>query len=189
MPKQPSSKRPPPRIGLARGGRPPKPTLLHKIEGTARPHRHDVRRAEPEVEGDLAHKPAPDWLTDAQRQLWSDFLLDAPRDVLKRIDWAVFANYIEVVDRHARLIRAQQKLDQGTEMPFLVKAKHGPMLSPYLRAINHCVLLMIRMQGEMGFTPAARARLVTGSPESEDDEASDGWDVLRTLRVVQGGKK
>jgi P27 family predicted phage terminase small subunit len=170
-------------------GRPPKPTVLHKIEGTARPHRHDIRMAEPQAEGDLAHKPAPEWLTDSQRELWADLLLDAPRDLLKRIDWSVFANYIEVVDRHARLVQAQQKLDQDQSLPFLVKSKHGPMLSPYLRAINHCVLLMIRMQGEMGFTPAARARLVTAPPEREGDDAANPWNVLRSLRVVQGGKK
>lgn len=159
---------------------------LHKIEGTFQPVRHGGL-VEPEAHGDLAAKPPPGWMTSAQRELWAECLLDAPRDLLRRIDWAVFANYIELVDRHAILIRAQQKLNQDLALPFLIKTSSGIAVSPYLRAINQCVLLMTRLQGEMGFTPIARARFAR--VETEPDEIDAGWDVLRKLRIIDGGKR
>lgn len=174
------------RSGRARGGRPPKPTVLHKIEGTFQPSRHAERSIESKTEGDLALKSVPEWLSESQRALWADILLDAPKEVLRRIDWVLFCNYIELVDRHAHLVQAQRRLNEGEPWPFLIKGQHGLALSPYLRAINHCVLLMTRLQGEMGFTPASRAGLVV--PWPDEDDIDPGWDELRSLRVFDGGK-
>jgi P27 family predicted phage terminase small subunit len=172
---------------MARTGRPVKPTVLHKLEGTTRSYH--ASRADPEAVGDLAHKPAPEWMTEAQKELWAEVLLDAPKNLLRRIDWVVFANYIEIVDRHAKAVQAQRKLDEGQPLPFLVKHKDGPGISPYIRVINHCVLIMRNLQGEMGFTPQARARFkVPDSREPNVDEGT-GWELLRSLRVVEGGRK
>lgn len=171
----------------SRAGRPPKPTALLKLQGTLRPYH--ASRADPEAPGDLAHKPAPEWMTAAQRDLWAEILLDAPADLLRRIDWVVFANYIEIVDRHAKAVLAQRKLDEGQALPFLVKRKDGPAISPYLRVINHCVLIMRNLQGEMGFTPQARSRFKLSDHKEPDADAGTGWELLRSLRVVEGGRK
>ena len=194
MSKRPPSNSSPPRINRIGGaGRPPKPIALHKLEGTYQPSRHKGRAGrEPVADGDLDQKPAPSWLTPSQRELWTEVLLDAPRALLRRIDWAVFANYIEVLDRHAQLIQAQQQLNRGQAMPYLVKGPNGfAVLSPYLRAINHCVLLMARLQSEMGFTPAARARfaVINAGEDDPGEESGTGWDSLRKLRIIDGGKK
>jgi phage terminase small subunit len=173
---------------MARTGRPAKPTALLKLQGTLIQHRH-ANRADPDAPGDLAQKPAPEWMTEAQRILWTEILLDAPRGLLRRIDWVVFANYVEVVDRHAKAVQAQRQLDEGQAMPFLVKRKDGPGVSPYLRIINHCVLIMRNLQGEMGFTPSARARFKVPDGKTIDADAGSGWELLRTLRVVEGSRK
>jgi P27 family predicted phage terminase small subunit len=172
---------------MARTGRPVKPTVLHKLEGTTRSYH--AARADPEAVGDLAHKPAPEWMTAAQRDLWAEILLDAPRELLRRIDWVVFANYIEVVDRHAKAVQAQRKLDEGQALPFLVKRKDGPAISPYIRVINHCVLIMRNLQGEMGFTPQARSRFKMSDNRQPNEDEGTGWELLRSLRVVEGGRK
>jgi phage terminase small subunit len=173
---------------MARVGRPPKPTALLKLQGTLQPVRH-ANRGDPEAPGDLAHKPAPEWMTAAQRDLWAEILLDAPRELLRRIDWVVFANYIEIVDRHAKAVMAQRKLDEGQALPFLVKGKDCPAISPYIRVINHCVLIMRNLQGEMGFTPSARARFKVPDGRQPNEDEGTGWELLRSLRVVEGGRK
>ena len=125
-------------------------------------------------------------MSPAQRKLWRELLADAPRGVLRRIDAALLGNYVELLDRYVRLVEAQRQLDLAQPMPFLVKGPAGAVLSPYLRAINHCVLLLTRLATEMGFTPAARAGLpVPGTAASEDD---DGWNMLGRLRLIHGDK-
>lgn len=189
MPRPPRLINAQPRKGT-RVGRPPKPTALHRIEGTFRADQHAARvDAEPHAPGDLRDKPPPDWLTPSQRELWTETLLDAPANVLRRIDWGLFANYIEILERHAQLVRAQQQLDRGKPLPYLMKTKGGFVLSPYVRAINHCSLIMVRLQTELGFTPVARARFQYRDPEpAVAPPNSSGWDSFARLRVVKGGK-
>jgi phage terminase small subunit len=118
MSKPPSSK--PPRIRNAgnRGGRPPKPVHLHKLEGTFQPVRHASWGDRLEAPGELSGKRPPIWMDDAQRKLWREVLADAPRGVLRRIDAVLFANYIELLDRYRRLVAAQRQLDRAQPMPF-----------------------------------------------------------------------
>jgi P27 family predicted phage terminase small subunit len=182
------AKTPPPRNQRAsrRGGRPPKPVQLHKIEGTYQPVRHASRGDQFEAPGELSGKRPPAWMNAAQRKLWRDLLADTARGVLRRIDAALLGNYCELLDRYQQLVEAQRQLDRAQPMPFLVKGPAGAVLSPYLRATNHCVLLLTRLATEMGFTPAARAGLpVPATAESADD---DGWNMLGRLRLIDGGK-
>jgi P27 family predicted phage terminase small subunit len=158
---------------------------LLRIQGTLRPVRHaDI--AEPEAAGDLATKPPPEWMTPSMRDFWTETLIDAPKDILRRIDWALFAGYVELWDRYTRLVQAQQRLDAATEVPYLIKGGSGAVISPFLREMNRCLLLLARYAGEMGFTPAGRARLAVAR-QDEDDAAND-WAALRRLRVIAGGK-
>ena len=190
MPRKPPVTHKEPTVSSGRGGRPPKPLALHRIEGTFRPERHNARaEAEPHAPGNLKDKPPPEWMTPAQRELWTEALLDAPLGVLRRIDWAVFANYIEVVDRHAQCIRAQQTLDRGKPVPFLLKGAGGYTLSPYFRAVNSLSLIMLKLQTELGFTPLSRARFQQREPDTVAPPDASGWDNFTRLRVVQGGKR
>ena len=38
--------------------------------------------------GRLRTKTAPSWLTEDQRELWTELLRNAPKDILRRTDWA-----------------------------------------------------------------------------------------------------
>jgi phage terminase small subunit len=178
----------PPRIrnAGARGGRPPKPVQLHKIEGTYQPSRHAGRADPLAAPGDRKGKRPPSRMDEAQRKLWHEVLADAPPGVLRRIDAVLFANYVELLDRYRRLLAAQRQLDRAQPMPFLVKAKDGVVVSPYLRPLNHCIFLLTRLAGEMGFTPVSRVRLPAGIPAAE--EVDDGWASFGRLRLIDGGK-
>ena len=73
-------------------------------------------------------------------------------------------------------------------MPFLVKGSAGPVISPYLRACNQCLVLLARYAAELGFSPAARASL--GRPADDDrGDGPDEWAALRKLRLIDGGKE
>jgi hypothetical protein len=73
----------PPRLSPLAGRR-PKPTAVHKIEGTLRSRHSRARTSEPQRRGDL-HE-TPDWLTDSQREGWDYAIKHAPKGLLKRID-------------------------------------------------------------------------------------------------------
>jgi P27 family predicted phage terminase small subunit len=158
------------------------------MQGTFRPVRHAGREVEVEAPGDLAEKPPPEWMTATQREFWTQTLAYAPKDILRRIDWTLFAGYVEVWDRYVRLVQAQQRLDASLDLPFLVKGSAGPALSPYLRACNQCLVLLARYSAELGFSPAARASLGRPADDRDDDGAAE-WSALRKLRVIEGDKK
>ncbi len=190
MPKRPSAnppEPPKPRLRTSRRGPAPKSVRVHKLEGTYQPCRHAKRLAEPEAEGELETMPAPEWLTDRQQQYWTEFLVDAPKGILRRIDWGIYAAYVQTWDRYVKAVTAQQKLDDHQALPFLLKSKSGLTLSPYMRVQNHCIAILLRLAAELGFSPAARAHLAQPINEP-DDETGSGWEVLRQLRVIPGGK-
>lgn len=167
----------------------PKPVSVLKMQGTFRPVRHAGREVEVEAVGDLATRPPPEWMTAAQKKFWAETLANAPRDLLRRADWPLFGAYCEVWTRYENLVQAQQRLDKGLALPFLVKGASGaPALSPYLRQMNQCLILLARYAGELGFSPAARAAL--GRPaDDRGDAANDEWTALRKLRLVHDRDK
>ena len=150
--------------------------------------RHAGREVEVEAPGDLASKPPPEWLTTQQKKFWGEALADAPKGLLRRADWAMFVGYVETWDRYTRLVQAQQRLDADLDLPFLVRGSGGPALSPYLRAMNHCLMLLIRIETELGFTPTARVHFGRRE-DDQDDAANDEWAALRRLRVIDGDKE
>lgn len=158
------------------------------MQGTFHPSRHAGREVEAEAPGDLATRPPPEWMTATQREFWTETLVDAPQGILRRADWPLFAAYCEVWDRYTRLVQAQQRLDAGLDLPFLVKGSAGPVISPYLRACNQCLVLLVRYAAELGFSPAARAQLGRPADDREDDGA-DEWAALRKLRLVHDRHK
>jgi len=170
-------------------GRRPKPVKLHKLQGTFNVTRHRGR-IEPQASGDLSSKPPPDFFTDTQRELWTDALLDAPAGVLARIDWGLLVAYIETLDRYFRAIEAQRALDRGQQLPFLTKGKNGPITSPFIRIMNHCIALNARLAAEMGFTPSGRARIgaLRGIADEAPQAADDAWAQMRQFRLIQGDK-
>ncbi len=165
-------------------GRKPKPTALHKLEGTLSTTRHAGRRTEPRAEGVLDEPP--DWMTDRQQAAWRYAIANAPRGVLTRIDRGVLAVWVEAEDRHRTASMMQARLDSQTNAPLLSKTKDGTVVpSPYLSIINRTALIMLKAASELGFSPASRPRL--GTPP-EIDDPGDEESPWRRLKVIYGGK-
>ena len=166
-------------------GRKPKPTVLHELHGTLNSTRHAGRANEPEAIGDLASEP-PDWMTDAQQDGWRFVMKHAPKGVLKAIDRAVLAVWVEAEDRYRTAARQQALLDRGAKLPLLTKAKDGTAVaSPYLSIMNRAAGVLIKCSSELGFTPAARPRLSIPPEQEAAIKPEDKW---QRLRVLEGGK-
>jgi P27 family predicted phage terminase small subunit len=162
-----------------KGGRPRKPTALHKLHGTERADRN-LRPYEPQPEADLDVVP-PDFLSPSQKEGWRYVMRHAPRGLLKALDRSVLVTWIEAEDRHRTAMMMQAKLDLGNNLPLLTKNKDGTATaSPYLRIMNHAGLVMLRCGSELGFSPASRPRIQVipaGGPPVIDGDV-DPWDEL-----------
>lgn len=169
---------------MATRGQKPIPTALHALRGTYSATRHGRDRAgEPVPEGDLAAE-APEWMTPGQRECWAYAMAHAPAGLLKAIDRAMLAVWVEAEDRHRTAMQQQARLDAGSSLPLLTKGRDGqPIASPYLRIIRQASETMLRAAVELGFSPAARPRLAPGQPPARPED--EPW---MRLRVLQGGR-
>jgi len=142
------------------------PTKLRLIRGAPK---HKVNLREPLAEGDLSDPPV--WMTPAQQEGWKYALENAPKGVLRRIDKGLLGVWVVAEDTHAIAVAKVAQLGMLARSP-----KGYPMQNPFLSIMNRQAFIMVRAASEMGFTPAARARLVSG----EGDPIND-WDTLREM--------
>ena len=159
-------------------GRKPVPTALHILRGTFNATRHGKHRAgEPVTAGaDLAPEPPPT-LTPAQAELWKHAITHAPKGLIKQVDLSVLIIWVVAADQHERARQAQAGIDaRGGDTPFLMTTKGGEVVSsPYLTIINQSGQRMMKAAAELGFIPASRPRLGSGTPEAQP---GGGWDRL-----------
>jgi len=104
----------------------------------------------------------PDWLTESQKKVWEIGLESAPLGVLKKIDTAVFLIWVVACDRFAQANKELQT--QGLTD---VGAMGGPIQNPLVSIVNKQSEIMIKAAAEMGFTPASRSRVGSGSDGGE----------------------
>jgi phage terminase small subunit len=134
-----------------------KPTVLHRVRGTYRPHRHE-NRLEPQAPGELTLEEPPAHFTAPQRERWHQVLKDAPRGILCRIDGAALAAFVTAADLLEQASRAQAKLAETATAPLLVRGDKGVLtLSPFVKLQLKAIPLLLRAAAECGFTPTARA--------------------------------
>lgn len=132
-------------------GRKPKPTVLHELHG--KPGKRKLNPLEPKPEGVLDEPP--DWLNDEQRKDWEYALQHAPALVLTSIDRDVLAAWVVAVGLHRQASVAQQDEKLVHVLENGVQVQSG-----YLPIINKQAQIMVKLASELGFSPAARPRLV-----------------------------
>jgi P27 family predicted phage terminase small subunit len=166
-------------------GRRPKPTVLHRLQGTFNATNHGRDRAnEPIAEGDL--HAAPPGLTPSQRAVWHYAIKHAPKHLLKMIDRDTLLIWVEARDRWNVAREMQAKLDATSELKLLIRTPLGLAESPYNNILEKTARTMMRACQDLGFSPAARPRLQIGpAPASEGQGEADPWQMLRLL---PGGK-
>jgi P27 family predicted phage terminase small subunit len=165
-------------------GRRPKPTALHKLQGTYNVTDHGrSRSSEPVAEGDLDHR-APPWFTAAQRDAWRYALDHAPKGVVKKIDLGMLVAWVEAYDRHRIAMEMQAKLDADATLKLLIRTPQGLVASPYNDILDKTAKKMFRAAAELGFSPAARPRIHL-APQAPADDANNPW---AALRLIPGGR-
>lgn len=154
-------------------GRRPKPTALHKLQGTFHTGKHRDRALEAVASGNLKH--APDDLTETQLAAWHYAIKHAPAGVLYAIDRDMLKLWVQTLDRH-------------NEAQLLLEYERDSILwinSPAHRIIDKTTQLLVRLAAELGFSPAARPRLrIDSLKPNEADKADDPW---AKLRLIPGG--
>lgn len=164
-------------------GRRPKPTALHRLQGTWNATNHGRDRAlEPIAQGDLG--AAPGDLTPSQREVWRYAIEHAPRGVLKMIDRDILLVWVEARDRWNTARLMQAKIDRGAELKLLIRGPMGLGPSPYNDILEKTARTMFRAAQDLGFSPAARPRIHLAPEPAATDDANP-WSALR---LVQGGR-
>ncbi len=132
-------------------GRPPKPTLIKKLNGN--PGKRPLNEHEPVPDGDLYE--APTWLSDTQREAWSFAITRAPPGLLKELDRSILTIWVVAEDMHRE---AAEKIAQ---YGLLTKSPNAglPIQSPYLAILNKQAQIMLKAGAELGFSPASRTRV------------------------------
>jgi P27 family predicted phage terminase small subunit len=104
----------------------------------------------------------PPWLSTDQRKLWQDSIKHCPPGLLKSLDGAVFAQWIIAQDT-VRL--ATMELNKvGIILNEGENVKANPAFAVFAKASE----LQLRCASEMGFTPAARAKIDLGDAENKN---------------------
>ena len=173
---------------MNRGGGKPKPTALHRLEGTFRPDRHARgRKGEPQPQGDLEEAPA--WLSDGARECWEYAIANSPKGLLKKLDrdlvaaWAVAADQL----RAAATTLALFDSEPG-RLPLVALTPAGLRLSLYFKAVHQAIATMIAVSDRLGLSPAARTR-VSVEPEKPEELPDSAWATLRRFPIVIPGGK
>ena len=144
-------------------GRQRKPTHLKLIEGTR--DRRPLRLRKCEANAKKPLRAPPDWFNNDLIASWNFALDHAPRGLLKEIDRALLTSWVIAEYIHQRASR------QLLASQLLIKSPNGsPIQSPLLGIINRQVVLMKAIAAEMGFSPAARTRVIVEAETDEDDE-------------------
>ena len=155
-------------------GRRPIPPEVHKLRGTFEPSRHAGRGSPAYAEGEL--RTAPPGLSPAQRRLWHYAIRHAPAGVLRLIDKDMLLLWVVTKDRY----------DQAQKL--LAPLESDPAAwssSPLHRILDRTAASLLRLAGELGFSPMARRGLRLMPAPTPPDE-NDPWQMLR---LVPGGKE
>lgn len=166
-----------------RGGRPPKPTLLKIVGGTARPDR--VLKDEPQPIGDLKVPPA--WLTAEQKEIWSYAIEHAPKGLLRLLDRDLFLSWVRAVAerdlceakvaelgpvlRQARSVKTT-KSPNGTVTT--TTRPEGIVRSPWAIARDAAEARMMKAISELGFSPTSRSRITLAAGGKKDANRFSG---------------
>ncbi len=145
--------------GNENSGRKRKPTQLKLVEGQH--YRLNERKNEPVAMGELSDAPAH--FSDQQRAIWAYAIQHAPRGLLKASDGPVLETWCIALCLH------RKATEMVNSTPVIIKTANGtPIQSPWLAVLNKQAIVMRSLVSELGFSPAARARISLADEEEAD---------------------
>lgn len=142
---------------MARTGRPPIPTSIKVLRGTARP---DRMRNEPKPK--IKAPRCPGWLSPVARREWKRLAKQlVVLGVLTDLDRGVLSAYCVA---WAKWLQAEQAIEKHG---LLIKTKTGyVMQSPVVSIAKQERKAMLEAGAELGLSPAARTRINVPAPQS-----------------------
>lgn len=140
-------------------GRPPKPTAVLKLQGTAEPGR--IAKRGVELKTEPGFPDAPDWLTKAAKLEWDYIRETHAAGVITRVDCSSLAVYCQMLGRY---------IDSERAVPYVM------LPASFISTMNS-------LGGKLGLEPSSRVRL--GSPNTPEKDDSP-WEQFS---VIDGGKK
>jgi len=111
---------------------------------------------------------APASFNDDQRAIWTRLVEDAPPGLLTGVDRDLLVNYVVTVAARDKAL----VLFNETGCQVLVRAAEGhtgTVTNPLMRELRRLAESMRMLQGELGFTPSARARVTVVPPGAADE--------------------
>lgn len=138
-------------------GRPPKPTVIHEIQGTKRKDRHVTARAGELNLSDSALPEPPEWLCEEAKDEWFRLLTDGKyAKALRSADWTALSIYCQM---WARFVQSEKSGE--------------PMNAKYIST-------MVSLGGKLGLNPADRVKVRL----PEEEKPKTGWSQFRTSNAV-----
>ena len=139
-------------------GRPRKPTALHIVQGTARPHRHGDRGKEPQFDGAIER---PEWLSPMAVEFWGEM---SPRLIAAKVltagdvpafaalceSWATWRQMNEAIKKAGPV--HLEKDDEGRLV--------GSTVSALFKVRSKAWEELNKGLSQFGLTPADRSRVV-----------------------------
>jgi P27 family predicted phage terminase small subunit len=145
-------------------GRKPKPTVLKDLHRSTEPRNADEPRP-------VGHLSAPPEHFDTEQQaLWDYALEHSPPGMLTLIDFGALEVWTVALAMHRKATRVLSK--QG--MVIAAPNTRVPIQNPYLSIMNRQALIMLRASEQLGFTPAARPRITSGTGMPVGGESLNG---------------
>jgi P27 family predicted phage terminase small subunit len=135
-----------------RNGRPPMPIGMHRLHGNPSKKRLDAL-VEPKTKGPLG--PAPDCLDAEGRRAWNELQEVMPVAVLASCDLPLVTAYVQAIVRHRQAIVELRKSGGSV----IIGSEGVPVTNPWSRIVDRQALLILRLGGELGLTPCARASM------------------------------
>ena len=148
---------------MARTGRPPKPTALKLLHGTARPDR--VLKNEPQPE--IGRPTRPHWLLPEAKREWSRIVPELLRlGLLAKIDRAMISMWCQCWGMYVEAVRDIRK--NGTAFR-TEKGYEGQR--PSVAVMNKMIERMTALSARFGMTPSDRSKISVPQGEDKDEFA------------------
>lgn len=128
------------------------------------------RKIKQELRAEVASPIPPEWLAAPARHIWDQIAPEAVRiGLLTKIDINALGRYC--VHMSEWLECYEFKKANGSDMITRDEAGNvtGVVPFPQQKRMREIDALLLRFEGEFGFTPSSRSRLSVAAPPQEDD--------------------
>lgn len=159
-------------LQMATRGRKPSPIELKLVRGN--PGKRPLNAQAKVLRQDEASTAdRPSMLLEEAVSYWDYAFAHAPRSLIKKLDVYLLAAWANAAARYEHNIRLAAKSDvipvRGMKLADVPMAHRPIMHNPYSAVARSYLKDMITLAAELGFTPAARARIGALEASIDDD--------------------